>query len=170
MTVIGYEVIICTSYTMSEGSVMENKKTGKIKRTWNCRGEDLNFSVEWGSQGRLHLEAENWTKTLMVEREVARWLFGGRYWFGSSLSPSWASLVVQMVKTLPAVWETRVRALGWKRYHGWGNGNPFQYSCLENPMDRGAWWATVHGVTKSWEWLSDWHFHFQYHLHGRGNS
>ena len=29
-----------------------------------------------------------------------------------------------------------------------GNGNPFQYSCLENPMNRGAWWATVHGVTK----------------------
>ena len=32
---------------------------------------------------------------------------------------------------------------------GEGNGNPLQYSCLENPMDRGAWWATVHGVTKS---------------------
>ena len=30
-----------------------------------------------------------------------------------------------------------------------GNGNPFQYSCLENPMDRGGWWATVHGVAKS---------------------
>ena len=30
---------------------------------------------------------------------------------------------------------------------GEGNGNPFQYSCLENPVDRGAWWATVHGVT-----------------------
>ena len=30
-----------------------------------------------------------------------------------------------------------------------GNGNPLQYSCLENPMDRGAWWATVHGVAKS---------------------
>ena len=30
-----------------------------------------------------------------------------------------------------------------------GNGNPLQYSCLEKPMDRGAWWATVHGVTKS---------------------
>ena len=29
-----------------------------------------------------------------------------------------------------------------------GNGNPLQYSCLENPMDRGAWWAAVHGVTK----------------------
>ena len=34
--------------------------------------------------------------------------------------------------------------------HGEGNGNPLQYSCLENPMDRGAWWATVHGVAKSW--------------------
>ena len=32
---------------------------------------------------------------------------------------------------------------------GEGNGNPLQYSCLENPMDRGAWWATVHGVAKS---------------------
>ena len=31
-----------------------------------------------------------------------------------------------------------------------GNGNPFQYSCLENSMNRGAWWAIVHGVTKSW--------------------
>ena len=31
-----------------------------------------------------------------------------------------------------------------------GHGNALQYSCLENPMDRGAWWATVHGVTKSW--------------------
>ena len=35
------------------------------------------------------------------------------------------------------------------RSPGGGHGNPLQYSCLENPMDRGAWWATVHGVTKS---------------------
>ena len=35
------------------------------------------------------------------------------------------------------------------RSTGGGNGNPLQYSCLENPVDRGAWWATVHGVTKS---------------------
>ena len=34
------------------------------------------------------------------------------------------------------------------RSPGGGNGNPFQYSCLENPMDRGAWWATVHGAQK----------------------
>ena len=36
-----------------------------------------------------------------------------------------------------------------------GHGNQLQYSCLENPMDRGAWWATVHGVTKSWTRLSN---------------
>ena len=36
------------------------------------------------------------------------------------------------------------------RSPGEGNGNPLQYSCLENPMDKEAWWAAVHGVTKSW--------------------
>ena len=41
------------------------------------------------------------------------------------------------------------------RTPGEGNGNPLQYSCLENPMERGAWWATVHVVTKSWTRLSD---------------
>ena len=38
---------------------------------------------------------------------------------------------------------------GWGRSPGEGNGNPLQYSCLENPMDRGAWWATVRGVAES---------------------
>ena len=41
------------------------------------------------------------------------------------------------------------------RSPGEGNGKPLQYSCLENPMDRGAWWATVHGVAKSWTRLSN---------------
>ena len=41
------------------------------------------------------------------------------------------------------------------RSPGEGNGSPLQYSCLENLMDRGAWWATIHGVTKSWTQLSD---------------
>ena len=40
---------------------------------------------------------------------------------------------------------------------GEGHGNPLQYSCLENSMDRGAWRATVHGVPKSWTRLSDFH-------------
>ena len=44
---------------------------------------------------------------------------------------------------------------------GEGNGNPLQYSCLENPMNTGAWWTTVHGVEKSQTRLSDEHFHLQ---------
>ena len=46
---------------------------------------------------------------------------------------------------------------------GEGNGNPLQYSCLENPMDGGAWWAAVHGVAKSWAWRSN--FTVTFHLH-----
>ena len=49
---------------------------------------------------------------------------------------------------------------GLGRSPGGGNGYPLQYSCLENPTDRGAWWATVHGVTKSWTQLSDFTFFF----------
>ena len=47
---------------------------------------------------------------------------------------------------------------GLGRSPGEGNGNPLQYSCLENPINRGAWWATVHGVTKSRIWLSNFTF------------
>ena len=52
---------------------------------------------------------------------------------------------------------------GSERPPGEGNGNPLQYSCLENPMDREAWWATVHGFEKSRTQLSDFTslFHFQ---------
>ena len=46
---------------------------------------------------------------------------------------------------------------------GEGNGTPLQHSCLENPMDRGAWWATVHGVAKSQIGLSDFTFTFHFH-------
>ena len=44
---------------------------------------------------------------------------------------------------------------GLGRYPGGGNDNPLQYYCLENPMDRGAWWATVHGAMESRTQLSD---------------
>ena len=44
-----------------------------------------------------------------------------------------------------------------------GNGTPLQYSCLENPMDGGAWWAAVHGVAKSRTWLNDFTLTFHFH-------
>ena len=46
---------------------------------------------------------------------------------------------------------------------GEGNGSPLQYSCLENPMDGGAWWAAVHGVARSQTRLSDFTFTFHFH-------
>ena len=71
----------------------------------------------------------------------------------------WASLVSQLVKKLPANAED-IRDLGSipgsGRSSGVRNGNPLQYSCLENLKDRGAWRAPVNGVTKSRTWLSDW--------------
>ena len=53
---------------------------------------------------------------------------------------------------------------------GEGNGTPLQYSCLENPMDGGAWWAAVHGVPKSWTQLSDFTFTFSLSCIGEGNG
>ena len=50
--------------------------------------------------------------------------------------------MAQTVKSLPAMWETRVQSLGWEDSPGEGNGNPLQHSCLENPKDGGAWQAT----------------------------
>ena len=66
--------------------------------------------------------------------------------------PQWTSQVVLVVKNLPAsLGDTRDAGSipGSGRSPGGGHGNPLQSSCLENPMDRGAWWATVRGVTKS---------------------
>jgi len=66
-----------------------------------------------------------------------------------------AFLVAQLIKNLPVIQDTQVQSLSGRRSPGEGNGNPhtphstLQYSCLENSMDRGAWWATVHGVARS---------------------
>ena len=67
---------------------------------------------------------------------------------------SMASLVAQLVKNPPEMWETWVQSLGWEDPLEKGKGYPLQYSCLENSMD-----YTVHGVTKSWTRQS--YFHFQ---------
>ena len=71
--------------------------------------------------------------------------------------------MTQRVKILPAIQETQVPSLGQEDSPGEGNGNPLQYSCLENSMDRGAWWATVHGVTESD--MTNTHTHTHTHTH-----
>ena len=67
----------------------------------------------------------------------------------------WASLVGQMVKNLPVMQETGVRSLGWENPLEEEMATHFSILSWRIPMDRGAWWATVHGVTKSWTRLSD---------------
>ena len=60
-----------------------------------------------------------------------------------------------VVKNLPANAEATGLIPGLRRSPGEGNGNPLQYSGLQNPMDRGAWQAIIHRVTKSWIKVSD---------------
>ena len=70
---------------------------------------------------------------------------------------------VQKDRTMTALifWGLRIRHIRLRFREG--NGSPLQYCCLENPMDRGAWWAAVHGVAKSWTRLSDFTFTFHFH-------
>ena len=72
----------------------------------------------------------------------------------------WASLVAQLVKKYAYKAGNLGSVPGLGRSPGKGNGYPLQYSVPENSMDRGAWRGTVHGIAKSWTWLSDFHFHF----------
>ena len=60
-------------------------------------------------------------------------------WWLSGKESTWTAGDARDVGVIP----------GSGRFPGEGNGNPLQYSCLENPMDRGVWWVTVHGVAKS---------------------
>ena len=94
---------------------------------------------------------------LPLTLKVTFWLV--RFWFDLITLVWLGSQVVLVVKNPLAntdAWDAGLIP-GWGRRPGEGHGNPLQYSCLGNPMDRGAWWATVHGVAKSrprLKWLS----------------
>ena len=75
-----------------------------------------------------------------------------------------------MVKNLLVMQETWVLMPGSGRSPGGGHGNPLQYSCLENPIDRGAWWATVHGVAKGQTSLKQLTLAFFFFSVERGNN
>ena len=80
----------------------------------------------------------------------------------------WASLVAQMARNLPVMWETRVWSPGLEDPLLKGTAYPLQYSGLENSMDRGAWQAIVHGVAKSRTPLSNFHFQLRLGLEPMG--
>ena len=76
--------------------------------------------------------------------------------YGYSKDIIWTSLLAQLIKNPPTNAGDSVSIPGSGRSPGEGNGTPLQYSCLENSRERGAWWATVHGVTKSrHDWVTN---------------
>ena len=81
----------------------------------------------------------------------------------------WRKLkMIQRNGDIPCSWIWRITFVKMPILLREGNGTPLQYSCLENPMDRGAWWTVVHGVAKSQTWLSD--FTFTFHFHALENE
>ena len=119
--------------------------------------------------------ADSLEKTLMLGRiegrrrrgqQRMRWLGGITYSMDMDLSElrelvidreAWHAVLHGVAK----IWTILIIFSAAK--DGEGNGNPLQYSCLENPMDGGAWWAEVHGVAKSRKRLSNFIFTFHFH-------
>ena len=78
-------------------------------------------------------------------------------------APNYAQVQTKLLEKPRMFWKGKAPLGGSALLHGGGNGNPLQYSCLENPMEGGAWWAAVHGVAKSRTRLSGFTFTFHFH-------
>ena len=121
-------------------------------------------------------ESEKWQWSLSVVSDSLRphglqptrllrpWdFFRQEYWSGV-LSPLECVFKINLIYVWGFPGSSDVGNLGLNpgsgRSPGEGNDYPLQYSCLENPMDRGTWWAIIHGITKSQMWVSNEHFHF----------
>ena len=128
------------------------------------------------SQGDCHHRLRNY-RCLRVSFigfiHVAVWCRNGELccisWRMEDLHNLFGILLLRALLVLPIYLRIYVSIGLWI---GEGNGTPLQYSCLENPMDRGAWWAPVHGVAKSRTRLSDFTFtfHFSLSCFGEGNG
>ena len=96
---------------------------------------------------------DSWSQALDFEDGGWRWLGSGRWALelalGSGSAPSWGDPGPLTPTPLPGKAAGAAGSIPETgKFPGVGNGNPLQYSCLRNSMDRGAWWATVHGVAK----------------------
>ena len=145
---------------------------------WQPRDGQLTAYTElcgvwsWGAvQTSFQFQAWQWTlgsPTHILKRSISflGGFPGGSVAKGSSLVAQWQRGLLWWLSSKESACNVgnphSIPGVG--RSPGGGNGHPLQYSCLENPMDRGAWWATVHGVEKSWLQLSNWHTSF---LHQR---
>ena len=163
----------CQALLQVLGIMIKSKKKIKCLSLWKDWCWNSNTLVTW------YEELTHWKRPWCWE-----WLKAGgeaddRGWFGWMASPTWWTWVWGSSRSWWWMGKPGIlQSMGWQRvrhdwvteltwnvyysetlffvYHGEGNGYPLQNSCPENPMDRGAWWATaVHGVAKSWTRLSD---------------
>ena len=110
--------------------------------------------LEWPMKGYSNLLFDHWSLFLWKKRLRKKKKKGQRFCYSMGF-PGGSEVKVSASNAGDL---GSIPRLG--RSPGEGNGNPLQYSCLENPMDGGAWWATVHGVAKSQTRLSDLTFTF----------
>ena len=131
--------------------------TGQGRWSLPLWDQDLGSSL---SDGTVRLSHRMWPYANKRAPSLLRMVVAQLSWtwlpplFPSPDGP-WASLVAHTVKNLPAVQKTQVQSLGWEDPLEKGMATHSSNSCLGNPMDRGAWQATIHGVARTW--LSDWH-------------
>ena len=130
----------------------------KINLLWTCPKCHLSGLIEGAPWGETMVFLFKILSLRDPEPVNTRHAFWGRDEWRNTLSrTNMASPRAPWTKNPPAMQETQgpwVQSLGLRKSPGGRRGNPLQY-CLENPMDRGAWWAPVHGVTKSRTRLSN---------------
>ena len=112
-----------------------------IWSTESCRNQSIHCPRTWEEVGKMLLDCQGSPHSWNLRKKNS-----STNLIDPSPPCSGASQVALVVKK-----PTLIPGLG--RFPGGGHGNPLQYSCLENPMDTGAWWVSVHVVTKSQTWL-----------------
>ena len=135
---------------------MEKQHLHHLRACWECRFPGTT--------------PELWDQNLHLSK-LSRWLVGivmfQNHQVSKPVSASWKGNTIAFQPFIKHPLHARqikvgnLRSLSLRSREG--NGTPLQYSCLENPMDGGAWWAGVHGVAKSWTRLSDFTFTFHFH-------
>ena len=133
---------------------LPSMESHRVRHDWSDLAADLKLV-----SCRQHIHIYIYKSCSCIHSASVCLLLGAFNLFRVKIIINMYSLVAQMIKNLPAMPETQIRSLGEGRSPGEANGYPLQYSCLENSMDIGAWWITVHGSKESnmTEWLTHTH-------------
>ena len=167
-------------YQVASGTAAEDMQKKSAKSTWWQKGKMPFNQVHRGRERQNELE--NWVLVCSFSNFASAWMLGSdhclipfrlsgpthlvyiRYIINRKLYTIFCdNLYGKGIRKRMNIWVYKIESLYCTP--GEGNGTPLQYSCLENPTDRGAWWAAVHGVTKSRTPLSDFTFTFTFHFH-----